>query len=91
MVGVHDKHSLCAPPIAGINEGTLLAGILHQTLDRGGIRLTMPMMRSALTILPKPMFSSFMVSPPLLNVLICSRIFSISDFSSTTSRVMATS
>ena len=45
MVGVHDKHSLRAPPVAGIDESALLAGILHQTLDRGGIRLTMPMMR----------------------------------------------
>ena len=38
MVGVHDKHSLRAPPVAGIDESALLAGILHQTLDRGGIR-----------------------------------------------------
>ena len=38
MIRVHDQDRLRAPPVGGVDERTLFAGILHQTLDGGGVR-----------------------------------------------------
>ena len=62
MVRVHDEHGLGAPPVAGIDQCALLAGILHQTLDRRRIRADDADDAVGMTMLPKPMFSSFMAN-----------------------------